>query len=187
MIRIARAGPVTARPGWPRSRSRGPRARSFCSGLSIASFLIAACTSPSPPLRNAEAARVATERDLELLEVDLVGPTWGLVRISWFGGNATSPSEPEWFTLQFSRDGQVQVRADCNRGHGAWTSEGRRQLQLGPLALTRAHCGDDPVNRRFVGDLEKVRTVGFTDEGHMLLRAPSEDVTLEFEPLAAGE
>jgi heat shock protein HslJ len=152
----------------------------------LATVFVGACSSPSPPLRNPEAEQVAHERELELMRIKLVGPTWGLVQIHWMGGGATVPSQPEWYTLQFSDDGQVQVRADCNRGHGAWTTTGRGKLQLGPLAVTRAFCGDDPVNQRFLPDLEKVRSVEFT-ETRMRLIAPVDDVVLEFEPLSAGD
>lgn len=165
---------------------RKSHVKSFFTLLMPLALLLVACTQPSPPLRNAEAENVANERELELLRIDLVGPIWALVRIHWMGGGATVPSQPEWYTLKFSADGQVQVRADCNRGHGTWTSAGRHKLQLGPLALTRAFCGDDPVNQRFLKDLAEVRSVEFTDE-QMHLATRFDGVVLEFEQFEDGE
>jgi heat shock protein HslJ len=129
---------------------------------------------------------VAHERELELMRIHLVGPTWGLVQIHWLGGGASVPSQPDWFTLKFSDEGQVQVRADCNQGHGTWSSTGRDGLRFGPLAVTRAFCGDDPVNQRFLRDLAEVHSATFTEE-QMHLTTRVDDAVLVFEPLQDGD
>lgn len=149
-------------------------------------LVLAACRAPAPPLRDAEAAQVAAERELELLEVRLVGPTWALVRIRSMDDRVYVPSQRDAFTLRFTADGRVAVRADCNRGHGSWTSGGRHSLQLGPLATTRAYCGDESLDARFLRDLAHVRSVVFEGE-RMHLATMADGAILELEPIEAGD
>jgi len=170
-----------------RSGPAAPRSFTVVAWAVVASaMLVGACSTPSPPLRDAEAAQVASERERELLAVQLVGPTWALVRIQSMGGEVYVPSQPGDFTLRFTADGQVDVRADCNRGHGSWTGDGRSGLTFGPLATTRAYCGDESLDARFLSDLAHVRSVVFTEE-RMHLATMADGAILEFEALEAGE
>jgi heat shock protein HslJ len=82
----------------------------------------------------------------------LVGITW-----SWRGtlmndGARFQPHDPSRYTVQFTSNGGVVVRADCNRGKGAYTLRGHT-ITIPPLAVTRAMCPPGSLDQRFVRDL----------------------------------
>lgn len=42
------------------------------------------------------------------------------------------------------------ARIDSNRGRGTWKSTGPRQIEFGPLALTRARCAPGSLHDQIV-------------------------------------
>jgi heat shock protein HslJ len=66
-------------------------------------------------------------------------------------GSSTIPN-PDSYTLHFSGDGRVQVRADCNHCSGGYETNGNA-ITIGPLACTRAYCGDDSFFDAYVAGL----------------------------------
>ena len=56
---------------------------------------------------------------------------------------------------------------DCNRGRGTWKSTGS-QLELGPLALTRAACPEGSLHDQIVKQWGSVRSFVIKD-GHLFL------------------
>ncbi len=69
------------------------------------------------------------------------------------------PQDPTRWTLAFGADGRAVLRLDCNRGTATWqaqpaaTSTAARasgQLQLGPLATTRAQCPEEAMTQRLL-------------------------------------
>jgi len=68
----------------------------------------------------------------------LGGTSWQLVKFRGGDDTVLMPDDKAKYTIAFAADGSVNVRFDCNRGRGTWTSPGPNQLQFGPLALTRA-------------------------------------------------
>jgi heat shock protein HslJ len=66
--------------------------------------------------------------------------TWRLVSLREAGQPEFAVARPDLFTAEFSPDGRVTLRADCNRCMGGYTS-GTRSLSVGPMACTRAYCG----------------------------------------------
>ena len=113
----------------------------------------------------------------------LVGTGWQLVRILSMDDIVAVPDDGSHYTLWFAKDGGLAVRADCNRGHGRWTSVGPSQLEIGPLALTRAMCPPESLDSRFVRDLGFVRSYVLQD-GHLFLATMADGGLYEFEPLA---
>src|SRR5262245_11247701 len=69
----------------------------------------------------------------------LVGPVWQLVRFRGGDERVLTPAGGAQYTLQFQADGRVSARIDCDRGSGAYKTEGSR-IELGPMAVTRAMC-----------------------------------------------
>ena len=52
----------------------------------------------------------------------LAGRTWQLVEIVSMDDRVDTPDDRSLYTVKFVADGTVQIRADCNRGNGSWTS-----------------------------------------------------------------
>ena len=85
----------------------------------------------------AQASPPSTSRGLE-------GTSWQLVKFQGSDDTTLTPDDRAKYTIEFGSGGQLTACIDCNRGRGTWTSSGSNQLQLGPLALTRASCPQGP-------------------------------------------
>ncbi len=104
-------------------------------------------------------AKSESERPLDLLmgtasEMRDTGPLMG----EWRWVYTVTPVEvieagdPERYTLAFGEGGKVSVRADCNRGAGQFTQNGRL-LAFSRVALTRMACVPGSMDVRFVQQL----------------------------------
>jgi heat shock protein HslJ len=114
---------------------------------------------------------------------DLGGTSWQLVKFQGSDDTTLVPDEGSKYTIAFDRDGGVVVRADCNRGHGSWSSTGPQQIQFSPMALTRAMCPPSPLNDRFVRDWEYIRSYILKD-GHLFLSLMVDGGIYEYEPMS---
>src|SRR5262249_22573051 len=70
----------------------------------------------------------------------LTGTAWQLVQFQGANGQILRPDDGSSYTVEFKTDSTVAVQLDCHRGRGTWLSRSTSQLDLGPLALTRATC-----------------------------------------------
>ena len=71
--------------------------------------------------------------------VSLPGGTWRLVSLRETGQPEVAIGRSDLFTAEFTADGRIHLRADCNRCTGAYTS-GAGSLGVTPMACTRAYC-----------------------------------------------
>ena len=122
----------------------------------------------------------------QLAATALRGTSWQLVKFQGGDDKTLTPAERVKYTIAFGSDGGVNVRIDCNRGHGSWKSEGPHQLQFGPLALTRAMCPAAPLNDRIPKDWTYVRSYTIKN-GHLFLSLMADGGIYEFEPLSEAE
>ena len=97
-----------------------------------------------------------------------------------------TPDDPAKYTIAFGTDGNVSARIDCNRGRGTWNSSGPYQLQLGPLALTRAQCPPGSLHDRIVKDWEFVRTYTLKN-GHLFVALMADGGIYEFAPTGGSK
>jgi heat shock protein HslJ len=67
-------------------------------------------------------------------------------------GARFQPRDPSRYTVQFTSNGSVVVRADCNRGTGTYTLRGHT-ITIPPFAVTLAMCPPGSLDQRFVRDL----------------------------------
>lgn len=118
----------------------------------------------------------------------LVNTAWQLLRIE--AENARSlllrAGQREKYTLFFGADGRVTLRADCNRGQGAWASPGEGLLTFSALSLKRPPCAPEGLDARFVRDLSSVRSFGLRDD-RLFLSLSNGGGRYELVPLAARE
>jgi heat shock protein HslJ len=93
------------------------------------------------------------------------------------GRDSQSPA-PDRYTLELAPNGRLLVRADCNRGTGAYRI-GAGTLAIGPLATTRMACPPGSLDARYLGDLQ--RAAGFFVEGGQLfIELPVDSGTMRF-------
>jgi para-nitrobenzyl esterase len=112
----------------------------------------------------------------------LGGTSWQLVKFQGGDDTILRPDDAGKYTLAFAADGGVSVRLDCNRGRGTWKSSGSNQLELGPMALTRAMCPPGSLHDRMARQLPFVRSY-VIKEGHLFLSLMADGGIYEFEPI----
>ena len=112
----------------------------------------------------------------------LGGTSWGLVKFQGGDDTTLTPDDPAQYTIAFNPDGSLTARIDCNRGRGTWKSSGSSQLELGPLALTRAMCPPGSMHDRIVKQWSFIRSYVIKD-GHLVLALMADGGTYEFEPV----
>ncbi|HYG86548.1 MAG TPA: META domain-containing protein [Azospirillum sp.] len=111
------------------------------------------------------------------LPAEVLGVTWEWVSFTT-PVEIVSVDAPERYTLQFVGD-RASLRADCNRGAGAYTVDADRRIALGPLAFTRAACPPGSLSDRFVKEVGRV-TSYFLRDGDLYLELPVDSGTLQF-------
>jgi heat shock protein HslJ len=85
-------------------------------------------------------------------EATLAGTDWELVQIEAGGGVVSVPPE-QTFTARFGTEAELNATVDCNVCQGSYAAAGT-SLSVGPLACTRAYCGDDSLDDRFLSALQ---------------------------------
>jgi para-nitrobenzyl esterase len=111
----------------------------------------------------------------------LAGTSWRLVKFQGGDGAELRPYDKSLYTLAFTADGNVNARIDCNRGRGSWKSAGKGQLELGPMAITRAACAPGSLHDRLVRQYPHIRSYVIRD-GHLFLSLMADGGIYEFEP-----
>ncbi len=90
---------------------------------------------------------------------DLVGVVWRWLGTQQGSAPVVPPAGADRFTLAFQAGGRVTVRADCNRGAGAYALNGAN-LKMGPFAVTKMGCEAGSRDSEFLRDLERAATFG---------------------------
>jgi heat shock protein HslJ len=67
--------------------------------------------------------------------------SWDLQGFQFAGGPVSTVPASGLYTADFTAEGQVSARADCNRCSASYSAAGTN-LQIGALACTRAYCGE---------------------------------------------
>jgi heat shock protein HslJ len=112
---------------------------------------------------------------------NLAGTSWRLVKFRGGDDTTLTPDDPAKYTITFGADGSLSARIDCNRGRGKWKSSGPSQLELGPLALTRAKCPPGSLHDQIVKQWSNIRSYVLKD-GHLFLSLMADGGIYEFEP-----
>lgn len=66
------------------------------------------------------------------------------------------------YRLSFAAEGRAVLQLDCNRGFGSWSAEAvsdaSGHLTFGPVAMTRALCPNQSLDRKIAARLNEVRS-----------------------------
>lgn len=95
----------------------------------------------------------------------LENTTWRLQSVENANGQITV-DKPENYQIEFSPNGALGVKADCNVGGSNYKTKGGK-LTISSITRTMAFCGENSLDNRFVQGLEKAHT--FRIEGNFLL------------------
>ena len=136
------------------------------SSIALAACLCAACMSDpnlSPrsgaPSYSSSSAMPPT---LSSAANDLGIPTWQWQRAKVDGRDVTAAA-PDRYTLKFEGGGRVLLRADCNRGSGAYEVSGAA-MKLSPVALTKMACPPGSQDTEFVQALSRVTNYAINEK-----------------------
>ena len=111
----------------------------------------------------------------------LAGTSWRLVKFQGGDGRVEYPVDRSQYTFAFNPDGFLLARIDCNRGRGTWKSSGPGQLELGPMAMTRAMCAPGSMHDNVVKQMPYIRSYVIKD-GHLFISLMADGGTYELEP-----
>ena len=110
--------------------------------LGIAALVFFSCSdSPTGPDEG-----TSVEGSWDLRSFQLAGGLVGLI-------------EPGFYTADFTADGHVSARADCNRCSASYSVAGTN-LEIGTLACTRAYCGEASLFDDYVAALDSATSFG---------------------------
>ena len=93
------------------------------------------------------------------------GPVWVWQYTLRVDGTRTTPTESGHYTLRLGPDGQLDVRADCNRAGGRYRMEGSH-LTLTVTHSTMAACPPESLDRQFLADVAAV-TAWSVEDGRL--------------------
>jgi heat shock protein HslJ len=135
-------------------------------------------------LSPAAARSQATPQATPTPEAGLPPVVWQLTAIELADGTVKAPDDPAKYTIQFGPDGRYAIRADCNRGGGAYTVEGTT-LTLESAIVTLIGCPPGSLDTVYLQRLAQV--VGFAyEEEDLLLTLADDDGVLRFAASLTG-
>jgi heat shock protein HslJ len=157
-------------------------ARILCLLPLLVAFVPGPAFTQAHPSDDKTAAIEARAIPVEVSQPGLGSTSWQLVKFEGGDGKVLIPRGTARYQVAFSTDGGVSVRIDCNSGHGMWKSSEQGQVEMGPLALTRAMCPAAKLTDRLARDWSSVQSYSLQD-GHLFLLLPEGGGAYEFEPV----
>jgi heat shock protein HslJ len=110
----------------------------------VAAVSLSACQGTSPVAPST--LPTTTEGGALSIETNAVWKLQSLVRAD---SSQATINDPSLFTISLADDGALQVRADCNRASGRFTTSGSA-ISVGPMASTKAYCASAPIDTEFL-------------------------------------
>jgi heat shock protein HslJ len=121
--------------------------------------------------------------------------TSGLHDIVWqwtgtvYQGEENPIADPAQYEVIYGSDGSLEVKADCNRAAGTYTSDGGMvggvRVQMGPTTL--AECGPDSRSEELIGSITAAQDYRVQPGGATLrLNMPADGPVLYFRDAATA-
>jgi len=155
--------------------------RASVSGALLGGLLLGLLQCSRAQEKSTSGAQVTPYTPASSQPTSLGGTSWRLVRFRGGDGTTLEPDDRDKYTIAFGTDGRVSARINCNRGTATWRSKGP-QLELGPLALTRAFCLPEPIHDHLIKQWQTVRSYVLKD-GHLYLSLMADGGIYEYEPI----
>jgi heat shock protein HslJ len=96
--------------------------------------------------------------------MELTGRVWELQEIQFSDDTLLVADPSSNYTVEFSDDGTLALRADCNRGRSSFTTDSDRSLTIDPIATTLAACPEGSLGNDFVSALSNSALYFFQDD-----------------------
>jgi heat shock protein HslJ len=109
-----------------------------------------------------------------------VGPVWKWKFSRYSNDTQSVPPDPDHYTLQLLPEGNVSVRADCNRAGGVYRIEDH-QITMDITHSTMAACPPDSLEQDFIKDLNAA-AIYFIRDGTLFIDLKYDSGTMEFLP-----
>jgi heat shock protein HslJ len=93
---------------------------------------------------------------------DITGEVWKWHQTLYNNDQKSVPPDPSYYTVIFNPDGTLNIRADCNRGGGTFSTEGKR-ISIEVTHTTRAMCPPESLEQTFIKDLNASNIFFFSD------------------------
>ena len=122
----------------------------------IAAVSLTACQGSSPTAPSLS----STTPPLGALSID-TNAVWKLQSLARTDASAATINDPSLFTMSLADDKSLQVRSDCNRASGGYTTSGST-ISIGPLASTSAYCPSAPIDTQYLALLGGESTVSIS-------------------------
>ncbi|TVQ07315.1 MAG: META domain-containing protein [Leptolyngbya sp. DLM2.Bin27] len=109
----------------------------------------------------------------------LTGTVWELQQIQMSDDTLLTANPPQNYTAEFTDNGEVFVRADCNRAIGEFTesADGQISVILGPTTL--AACPEGSIGTQFLQAMNDANIYFFQD-GNLFIDLAFGSGTMEF-------
>jgi heat shock protein HslJ len=112
------------------------------------------------------------------IDQKLIGTVWKWQQTLYNNDTETLPPNPDHYTLKLLPDGKVNIRADCNRGGGAYTLDGRK-ISIEITHTTRAACPPGSLEGKYIRDINAAATY-FTRDDALYIDLKYDTGTMRF-------
>lgn len=109
---------------------------------------------------------------------EITGIVWEWQQTLYNNDTRVVPGNPGNYTVSFDPGGKLYIRADCNRGGGTYSIEGKT-IAMAVTHTTRAMCPSDSMERAFIKDLNAAR-IYFLQNGNLYLDLKYDTGTMKF-------
>jgi len=142
---------------------REPRSSLAALSLVVTSFVLGACAH--------DVAAPTPQMSAKGTEQQLAGTVWKWTESLFNDDKRWTPADPNTYHIEFTPQGTVSVRADCNRAAGMYTTDGHRlTITLGPS--TQVACPPGSLGDEYVRQLGMVTSYLF-HSGNLVLEFSS--------------
>ena len=106
------------------------------------------------------------------------GVTWIWQHTRYNNDTEAIPPDPSRYTIAFNTDGTLNMRVDCNRGGGTYSTN-ENSIAIEVTHTTRAMCPPDSLDQTFIKNVNAAR-VYFFREGNLYLDLKYDTGTMKF-------
>ena len=111
-------------------------------------------------------------------ESRITGKVWQWVQSLYNNDSKNVPNQTENYTIQFLEDGKINVKADCNRKGGVYSTDGKR-ISIEITHSTMAACEEGSLEEPFVRDLTG-SAIFFFKDGDLYIDLKYDTGTMKF-------